>query len=490
MIFKTSYIIVTGSIGVGKTTFLNTVSGKLKSPHVKGITFTAPFARNKEPSNIYFFNPIGIPSENEIWAKRNTDKTWNFNFDSLNKYTSILISYLEEHRLSTLILDDIGPLELQNNGFNSIMNSIDNYLIQTVIIGVKKSFITDITDKFKIENPYVIDLDQTTSEDAMTQCSEIFKQQYIKNTGIFSGYTAIVETGFGSLAHAWKIPLRGHILSTIQAIMLISFGGFTKGKGIFRISFLTAFLKIFSPLHNPIKPMFFIWLQGSILATPIYYLGWNIFSVIAGSVLMGWSVTAFSLATNYLLFGEIWFTAINNLSRVIFRAFAFNGGFFHLILFLLVLKALISSVFGFLSYKGYFITRINRIKTKNHSVIKNKYGKSKKSNLESMKGAFKDFLKPGFFILWSLSIVVIILLTQNSTFQIILTVLRSLAVTLILFFMIRKIDINKLTEKLEKGKNTEIKQSIIHSLAVMQGTENKDKTQESEASSESSVILS
>ncbi|MBU1221664.1 hypothetical protein KKF34_15070 [Myxococcota bacterium] len=465
MIFHPVYIIITGSVSRGKTTFVKNLidEGVITKP--RGFLFPATDRTEHGPASTYSLLPFNIKSSG-IWATY--DGTWSFNDDLRLRCLSELAVPSDGH---TLIMDDIGPQECEGKGFSDILTGFETSYYENAILIVKKRKLNEFKQKFGIEPHLIIDLDETDPADGSRAVSEALSHHRLRRIGIFSGYSAITEIGLGSLLHLYRIPLKGQFLSTLQMIMLICYGKVLGGKGLFRISFITAILKVFSPMHNPIKPMFFIWLQGSIFALPIAIVGWNLFSVLMGAILLGGAITGISLLMNWLTFGQVWFDAFNNLSMKITAFFGMKLGLFAVILILTGFRGAVNAIFAFVSWRGVFLRRFSSLPGKKLPLTSTPH-RTKTTWKTSLMGAFRQFFKPTFAIFWLLSLLVILLFGAKST-DMWFIVLRAFIITIAVFTIAGKINVTKLMSRFDKSGKHGLSTSIKASCDIL-GLKNKD----------------
>lgn len=454
MIFHPVYIIITGAVSRGKTTFVKNLidDGVITRP--RGFLFPAHDRTENGPASTYSLLPYNIKSSG-IWATY--DGSWSFNDDLRLRCLSELSKPSDGQ---TLIMDDIGPQECEGKGFSDILTGFETSYYENAILIVKKRKLKEFREKFGIEPVLTIDLDETEPLAARRVISEALSHHRLRRIGLFSGYSAITEIGLGSILHLYRIPLKGQFLSTLQMIMLICYGKVLGGKGLFRISLITAILKIFSPMHNPVKPMFFIWIQGSIFALPIAIAGWNLFSVTIGAVLLGAAITGISLLMNWLTFGQVWFDAFNNLSMKITAFFGIKLGLFAVIVILVAFRGAINAIFGFISWKGIFLRRFASLPGKKLTL--HAPNRTKTTWKTAVVNAFRQFFKPTFAIFWLLSLLVILLFGAKST-DMWFIVIRAFIVTIAVFTIAGKINVTRLMSYFDKsgkhGLSTSIKAS-------------------------------
>lgn len=121
----------------------------------------------------------------------------------------------------------------------------------------------------------------------------------------YSVFLSFVEVGLGSLLHALRLPLAGHMLSLNQGAFLTRATlQTTQANSALAISNIVALLKSLSPAGKKLTPMLAISAQGV-----LYYLGVSLFGVNLVGQLVGMMLLSLwgfiqPLLIYYVLFGQ------------------------------------------------------------------------------------------------------------------------------------------------------------------------------------------
>ncbi|MDA3863284.1 MAG: hypothetical protein PF689_05375 [Deltaproteobacteria bacterium] len=464
-------IIVTGEPASGKTTLLSNIAKKYEHLQPAGVLSPAtsrPLGCGK-PAQNYYLKIIGQQKKWD-WAKRNKQHQFEFFHENMKQVINRVEKSLHKQPASLLILDEIGLLELHLSVLSSQHKKTDNFFTGIRVLSVKKAFLNKIISKFKLDNNLIIDLDKITLEEAEEKTKKFIGKLENRKIGTYAGFAGITEVGLGSMLHLWKIPLKGHFLASLQNILLIIFGQQTKGKGLFKIAFLTAVLKIFSPMHSPFKPMFYIWAQGSVFAAITVFTGWNLPGVILASIFMSWTVLVFSLLFDYLIFGISFFQAmINGVNSLLTWLNLEQTNIFSLLLTVFLFKAVLAATLSFLSWNGLFNNFIHKMIRHFKKLIPQRpQKKSEKNSLGSSAfSAFKDLFRFRYLSFLLLSFFLIIFLTDITRNAWFILVIRALSISWLSFLIIRRINVVKLVNWLDKKGKFQLDSTLDHAIDSM-----------------------
>lgn len=125
-----------------------------------------------------------------------------------------------------------------------------------------------------------------------------------------------IEVGLGSILHAFRVPLRGHVLSLNQGFFLSRLTlNFSDSKAASqatqKVSFFTACLKSLSPAGSRLTPMLAISVQGFLFSLAIRILGIKYIGLFTGMIFIClWAIVQpFFFA--WLLYGKNFINALN-----------------------------------------------------------------------------------------------------------------------------------------------------------------------------------
>jgi nucleoside-triphosphatase THEP1 len=176
-LLKPQVVIITGEIQQGKTTFTQKIISYLLIRKVKVIGFLS-IGLNENGVRIGF-NLVDINSSGqiELCSDKKDDKRlklgrFYFNYEALAFGNKILNpNNLAGNQL--IVIDEIGPLELNGQGWsNSINNITSQYTIPHLWV-VRKSLVQKISKKWNIGNAYVFDITDSNIEEVEKKLIEL-----------------------------------------------------------------------------------------------------------------------------------------------------------------------------------------------------------------------------------------------------------------------------------------------------------------------------
>jgi nucleoside-triphosphatase len=151
---KNEVLIVTGLVRSGKTTRL--LDWASKQEIVKGIA--SPFSGNKR-----MFYDLSTHESFSMEAKEGEESMkigkYNFSIDSFKRAVRIIAEGIENNS-GFLVIDEIGPLELENKGFNKILRKIlstENREFSLVLV-IRDTMVDDVLKQFGIKNYSLLNL--------------------------------------------------------------------------------------------------------------------------------------------------------------------------------------------------------------------------------------------------------------------------------------------------------------------------------------------
>lgn len=148
---ETNIYILTDPIHSGKTTFLKKII--LNEENIYGIL--SPVINNKR-----FF--VDVATE-ETFAMETTDDDidvlkigkYNFSKASFAKASSIIQKALQKND-GWIIIDEIGPLELKEQGFSAVLKDVIQKEVKTILV-IRDSILEQVVEHFNIKNYNIID---------------------------------------------------------------------------------------------------------------------------------------------------------------------------------------------------------------------------------------------------------------------------------------------------------------------------------------------
>ncbi len=164
---KPEVYILSGKISDGKTIFAGSVARifKEKSASVGGIISEKVFENDK----LIGYDVVDIKTGKREKLLRTMDcddssKIGKYSIceDGFEFGRSILNNALQES--STVIIDEAGKLELEGKGWDNILQKINSYRETTFIITARDINVKDITEKFNLHNPVIINVKENSPE--------------------------------------------------------------------------------------------------------------------------------------------------------------------------------------------------------------------------------------------------------------------------------------------------------------------------------------
>jgi hypothetical protein len=131
------------------------------------------------------------------------------------------------------------------------------------------------------------------------------EQRDWSRVGVFGAGSGGFEWSVGSALHAGHVPLRGLVLSSVQAAVMVFAGaGLGRRSRVVWVPFIAAGIKALSPAGARLRPMLAIAIQGMLFGGAARVLGWNALGLFAGGALVGAWAAAQGLILQYLLIGH------------------------------------------------------------------------------------------------------------------------------------------------------------------------------------------
>lgn len=534
MSVKKTLILVTGDAGSGKSTLLSRLSEKLRKTHrvggfvMRGIGRTRPELFGA--AERYELVPVAKKNQpGSLWADRDGE-TCVFREETRAFAEQLVGSELSEggkKRPEVMFIDEIGRLELSGKGFAGLLRRALDSEVPILIVSLKKKALSEIVEAFGLQaqDTHLFDLTpkppagealeeggtteaqesssppesltpEARSEAAFREILSIVRALDSERIGAFAGLAGLVEVGLGSMLRALHVPLKGHFLAYLQNVLLITFGKSLSGRGLFRISFISAMLKAFSPVGGTIRPMLYIFLQGSAFALPVALFGFNFAGVILGSVLMACLTLTMKLLVDFLVFGMALFDAyagaiaqasqwadVHELSLPVVIAGAF------------VLKSLIAALLAALAYLGDMGFLVEKLRVRprwmpaprledgeeRHPQAKEaeraasgagapddaQKAPQKKSLKKAAGGALRDILNWKFALFFFISVLLMLFFANLGTADLLAVSVRGLCISYVGFLAIRSVDFYRLGVRLDRRFHLGLEKSLPRAMEAL-----------------------
>ena len=474
-------IIITGSAASGKTTLLSRLINKtglfFDLDGILSPTTKRPY-RSKQKSNS--FDLLTIKSKKRLpWARREKVGTpFVFFQNNADIITEELKNSISKKPSEVFIIDNLGKLELKNQGLTNLTRYCLNSSIKFLILSLHKDFLPTLINHFELKYYTLIDLDLIDPIAAAKKIEKNLTSFDGDKIGLFASMTTAIELGLGTTLNAFKIPFKGFFLSSLQNYMLILFGRELKGRGIFWIVLITAGLKSFSVAGNKLRPMIYIFIQGVCFIIPTRLLGLNLISVIIGSIFLGLSTICMSLFFKYLLFGKAFITAYINFFNQIFLFLNLpNWGLIKLLLVIIILRSTFSVIIAFLGYYSNFEKLFIHLqkKVEKLSISEEKFEFLEKLSWKrSILLGLSDIFSIRYFIPFTFASLIIYLFTKMNYSEYSLVIIRGLVISWFSFILARKIDFQSIIHFFEKRDMPHVAQAMIRGLQMISSLKKKN----------------
>lgn len=283
---------------------------------------------------------------------------------------------------------------------------------------------------------------------------EVQDNDFIQECGNSAAGLSLIEIGLGSLLHSFKVPFSGHFLSLNQASFLTSVLLKNKNKLSriellklpLSISLVTALLKSLAPAGKKLTPMLGISMQGLLYSLGLVILGPNWFGIYLAMCLLSLWAFVQPFAIYYILIGKDLIYMADYYNNKLSSVFSFPSNWlWYLLISIIIFKLLIVSILfaGFKKWGDDFSQDyFKKIST---------YQLKPKTASTAFRGALKDISQPIF--IFSALLISIFYYYSNSDHSIIIwKLLRFFAGGFILFYLIRKVPMERLVKYLKTSK--------------------------------------
>lgn len=162
--------IVTGDRNEGKTSFLRRLIHYLKHPDKRINGFISPGKINKSGSKDFILQfltekqSVHLASR-EKYPGYDRCGAFFFNPKAVNKGKAIIEESLKSMS-NIIIMDEIGPVELQGEVWHDPLKDIIKNYTGILIITVRKEMLERVKEYFEIVNPFIVDIKKINPEKA------------------------------------------------------------------------------------------------------------------------------------------------------------------------------------------------------------------------------------------------------------------------------------------------------------------------------------
>lgn len=300
-------IAVTGPVGAGKTTLLGALAEWSRAQGLEPDGFVARSIRRDNPllgASRYELEWVAS-GRSMPFAERTISgpPAYNFREEAFAAARDWAAGLRAEAPRPLIVLDEFGLLEARGEGHFRLWADLAQAAPEVVVIAVRSAVLDAITSLLGRRFDFVVDAqDPAAWETLRTACRE--HRDWMRIGGYGAGAGAI-EMGLGSALHGMRVPLRGLVLSSLQAsVMTLAGSGLGRRERIVWVPFIAAGLKALSPAGNRLRPMLAITVQGLLYASAVRILGWNALGIGLGGWLVGAWAAAQGVVLQWLLVGH------------------------------------------------------------------------------------------------------------------------------------------------------------------------------------------
>lgn len=202
-----------------------------------------------------------------------------------------------------LVLDEFGGLEAAGGGHLQAWRVVSAAPPGIVVLSVRDGLVPDI--EAAIGQRFDRILDASHPETGAALRTLLLEQRDWARIGLFGAGSGGFEWSVGSAVHAVRLPMRGLMLSSAQAAVMVFAGaGLGQRSRVVWVPFIAAGIKALSPAGNRVRPMIAITVQGLLFGASTRILGWNAVGIFLGGALVGSWATAQGFLLQYLLIGS------------------------------------------------------------------------------------------------------------------------------------------------------------------------------------------
>jgi len=303
-------IAITGPPGSGKTRQLAELAAwqQAQGGRVEGFLAGAGEHRQAHAGAEEYRLTLLATGEELPWAVKDLTRDPPYRFVEATRLRLQAWSTALVHRAPLILLDEFGRIEASGGGLMSlwpvIVQTRPCIVAMAVRSGAAKAIETRIGRTFDL----VLPADDPEAQTKLRQaCADYGEWTRI---GLFGGAAGGLEMTLGTLLHTSKLPLRGMLMSSLQAAMMVfaSLGLSQPGRVIW-VPFISSGLKALSPGGSRLRPMLAIVMQGILFGAAVQLLGANFAGFALGGFLVGiWAATQ-GILLQYLLLGSELFRA-------------------------------------------------------------------------------------------------------------------------------------------------------------------------------------
>ena len=275
--------------------------------------------------------------------------------------------------------------------------------------------------------------------------------------GLLAASLSLIEIGLGSILHAFKIPLAGHVLALNQMAILT--------RASMQISLIASLLKSLSPAGKKLTPMLAIMAQGLLYSCGVGILGLNYLGLFLAVTLASLWGFIQPLLFIYLLFGETSLKVVKHFSEEFEKIIPHVE---QILLWVIIVAVILKILLGF--FISILAIKISDKKFKEYQdrmFVEATLKKIKPvGNQSPYILAIKDLANPLFIISFIVTLIFFIF-SNASMAQTIWGLIRPLALGFIFFYIIRVYPMDNLINFFQKKGFRKFAMSFEKAVSVV-----------------------
>lgn len=449
-------IAVGGAVGAGKTSLLAQLANWFQAQGKSVDGFIAEAGERAEAGRGASRYDLRWVRSGEVtpFAARNGASAlpYQFNTETEEQVKQWAQQLATQPPLSLIVLDEFGKLEAAGKGHIAIWKELVKAQPEVVAVAIREENREAIEKHLGRAFDLQIDAESPDAWERL-RAACVAHADWMR-VGLYGGTSGAIEVTLGSVLHGAQVPMRGLILSSLQAAIMVRAGeGLGQRLRVTWVSFIAAGLKALSPAGSRLRPMLAISIQGLFFGIATRVAGWNWLGIAIGSWLVGaWAISQ-GLILQYLLIGNELLKAYSAVVEWTHEHWGVGN-----VQIATVLAAWIS-LWGFVaSAVGVLARRRSSMPEWLKELMARKAAKVSKSIStdaprrswrEAFKRGARDVLRPSF---WTpIVIVIVVLFAAGSGWEAIFWVIfRAAAVGIVLFSLVYAFDVRGFLNWLRK----------------------------------------
>lgn len=300
-------IALEGPVGSGKTTLLSTLAAWYEGEGRRVDGFLAIAGERGEPGRGAMRYDLRLVASGRTlpFAYRDDHARPPYRFDAdtaeaLQRWADGLPS---DPPPDLLLLDEFGRVEAEGGGHLALWPAVEAAGPEVVAVAVREGVLEAVEQRLGRRFDVRVDASEPGAWESLRAACRA--HQDWSRVGAWGAGSGGIEVTLGSALHGARLPMRGLVLSTLQAIMMAFAGdGLGRRARVVWVPFIAAGLKAVSPAGSRLRPMLAISVQGMLFGGATALLGWNGVGIAVGGGLVGAWAAAQGILLQLLLIGS------------------------------------------------------------------------------------------------------------------------------------------------------------------------------------------